>query len=114
MKASKLIKQEEVTVDFSEEGVEATEDDLLHLTINAGAMTPKMIQDFTSASDEDVQPLVDGILGVIVKWDLMDDQGEVIPLTQDGIENQPIVVLGAILTKTGEALADRAKEQGKA
>lgn len=89
------------------------DEDTLNVTVNAGALTPNEQERIRQADDDDVRPLVEVLSAVVVKWDLLDDQGEVIPLTKEALMDQPIIVLGLVLNGITTTLSDRAEEEGK-
>jgi hypothetical protein len=112
MKASRLVQTEEISIIF--EGDEPVEDRTLNLTVNPGKLTPAQEAAIRAADDNATEPLVDLILDIVEKWDLLSDEGEVIPLTKDSLMNQPIIVLGMVLNGVSEELQKQAQEQGKA
>jgi hypothetical protein len=106
MKASALAKVREVTLDFGEDGD-------LNLVIDPGALTPAMQMKMAAAGEEDVETFCELLPKVIRKWDLLDEEGQIIPLTPAGIADVPYVALGAIFEKMTVAVQEEVKEEGK-
>lgn len=107
MKASSLAKTREVHLDFGEDGD-------LNLTIDPGALTPATQMKLAAAGEEDVSVFCEFLPKVIRKWDLTDDAGNIIPLTEVGIADVPFIALGEIFSKMTEALQKDIGEEGKA
>lgn len=107
MRASALAKTREVHLDFGEDGD-------LNLVIDPGALTPATQMKLAAAGEEDVSVFCELLPKVIRKWDLTDDQGDVIALTPEAIAEVPFIALGEIFSKMTEAVGKEISNEGKA
>ena len=114
MKASRLVKTEDLVLFLGDDPeAEDAAEDTLNVKVNTGALTPNEQERIRQADDDDVRPLVEVLAAVVVEWDLLDDKGKVIPLTEAALMDQPIIVLGLVLNGITTVLAARAEEEGK-
>jgi hypothetical protein len=112
MKASALIKTEDLVLIFPDDGTPEDER-TLNITVSPGVLTPNRDAAIRNSEDDDVEPIVDLIVDIVKKWDLLDDKGKVIPLKKDVLMDQPIVVLAMVLNEITSVLQAQAKDEGK-
>lgn len=113
MKASQLIQTQKMTVVFEDlEG--PVEDRTINVTVNPGSLTPAKQARLQAADEDDSATLAEMIADLISEWDLLGDDGEVIPLTLESLMNTPILVLAMVLNAVTEEFQAGASEEGKA
>ena len=113
MRASKMIKREEFVLDFSEQFPEMPKEEVtLNLTVEPSRLTPAMEAELR-AGEESSALLVHFLTTVVIDWDLLDDAGEKVPLTEEGLKDVPIMLLGMIVNEIGDAIAAKTSAEGK-
>lgn len=112
MKASTLIKSEEVVLIFDGDGPE--EDRTLNLTVNPGALTPAKEAAIRASDDDDSEPLATLVMELVSEWDLFDDEGALVGLDKDSLMNTPIIVLALVIDGIGREFQAKAAAEGKA
>lgn len=114
MKASRLIKQEQLAIFLGDDPeAEDAADDTLNVTVNPGVLTPAKDAAIRASDDNDTGPIVDLLLDIVVEWDLVDDEGVVVPLTKPVLMDTPIIVLALTLNGISEELRKKAEAEGK-
>lgn len=113
MQIAKMTKQETVTLDFSSEFPDVPEGEAtLNVTFDPSKITAAKSQEI-EAKGESLEVLVDGVLELVISWDLMDGK-KVVALDRDTLMNTPAIVLGLVLNGISEEIAKKAEAEGKA
>lgn len=111
MKLSSFVATEDLTLDLSEY-VEKGEDSTLHVTADRNAITPAL-QSRIMQNEEDLSLLVEAILRVVKKWDLIGEKSKPVPLTTEAVSEIGAFFLFALFTKISDAFVSEAEEEGK-
>lgn len=112
MKLSSFTATADLTLDLSEY-VEPGEDATLHVTADRNSVTPALQQQINE-NDTDLNLLVEAILGTVKKWDLIGENGQPVPLTEDAVSHIGAFFLFALFAKIAEAFEAEVEEEGKA
>jgi hypothetical protein len=112
MKLSSFTATADLTLNMSEY-VTPGEDATLHVTADRNAITPAL-QTAINEDENNLALLVEAILALVKKWDLIGEKGKPIPLTSEAVSQIGAFFLFALFVKISDAFESEAEEEGKA
>lgn len=111
MKLASFTALEKLTLDLSEH-VQEGEDGILHVTVDKNAITPAM-QNAVQEDEYNLGLLVASITAMVKEWDLIEEDGNPVPLTSQAVSEIGAFFLFHLFSKISEALNEAAEEEGK-
>ena len=88
----------EITLDFGDAGT-------IEMTVNPDKFTIGRQRAIKAAQDaQDVAGIADALFAVVTEWDLENDEGEVIPLDETGVDMLKLGTAILVANKMAEAL----------
>lgn len=97
-------KRVDIAIDFMGE--------VLNVTYDPTFLTPTVEDEIDAAQSSEQMSKI--IKGMVTKWDLVDDEGNMIPLTEDSLKTVPTIILAHVMTKVSEDVPRVVRAEGKA
>lgn len=90
-------------------------DDSLNIVYLPSGYTPELEDKFMASSEKNRAggSLAEFLSGMLVKWDLQDDEGNVHPTDMDSLRHLPVKFLNSIVEAISEDMNPQKKTKGK-
>lgn len=81
-------------------------DESAEVLVRPGRITREMLR---AADEATADTLIDQTLAIVERWDVLDGEGERLPVTREVVERLPYAFLGAVITAAVGAVAAQGK-----